>query len=61
VGSKHNEDLPVVREIRKQTDELIRLFDQLYLRLCGIRWEEDIDHALAVRVGPRLRRSSTDR
>ena len=42
---KQNEydDLPpLVREIKQQTEDLIRIFDQALLQTCGIRWEEDI-------------------
>jgi hypothetical protein len=59
VRDKQDDDLPsIVREIREQTEDLIRLFDQIYLRLCGIRWEEDIEHAAERRMWPLLKRGS---
>lgn len=39
------EQLPdIVSEIKRETEELIRLADRAFLSLCGILWEDDIQH-----------------
>lgn len=43
MNREQREELPsIVREIKEATEELIQLFDQVFLHLCGIRWERDI-------------------
>jgi hypothetical protein len=32
-----------VLEIKRQTEELIRLADRTFLKQCGITWEEDME------------------
>jgi hypothetical protein len=49
---------PVVRGIKEETELLIRIFDQLFLRTCGVVWEDDIYRIVAaMREGkPKSRR-----
>jgi hypothetical protein len=58
--AKHrDEPLPeVVRRIKDETNLLIRIFDQFFLRTCGVVWEDDIypTSAAAREVKPKPRR-----
>ena len=46
----NNQQLPdMVLQIKQETEELIRMADKAFLQLCGIAWEEDIDHPFATR------------
>jgi hypothetical protein len=61
-----DQELPAcVREIKRQTEQLIRLFDQAFLRTCGILWEEDMENLPAApsrkqRLLERLRPAHND-
>jgi hypothetical protein len=40
-----DDELPeLVRDIKRETEELIRLTDKAFLKLCSIAWDDDIEH-----------------
>jgi hypothetical protein len=43
-----NQELPpIVRDIKRDTEELIRLSDKAFLKLCKVAWDDDIEHPFA--------------
>lgn len=55
----HHDDpeLPaLVREIKRETEQLIKLFDQVFLRTCGVMWEEDIENPFVLNAQTLLKR-----
>ena len=52
-----DQELPVlVREIKQETEQLIRIFDQAFLRTCGIICEKDIEKSAIPNMSIRLKR-----
>ena len=43
MADNEDESLPAsVRDLKEETEELIRIFDEEFLRTCGILWEKDV-------------------